>query len=91
MLVPRAEDDILNIGDYIAFTLLEPDISKKYQWITSSHIWFGKILYIIPLTKDKNIEVNKLYVQFVSALLTQINCVQKYIVIYKRKDILYGK
>jgi len=40
-LVPKANDDILNIGDYIAFTLLEPDISKKnYQWLTSSHFQF---------------------------------------------------
>lgn len=29
-LTPRAKDDIIEIGDYIAFTLLEPDTSKHF-------------------------------------------------------------
>lgn len=30
VLAKRAKDDIMDIGDYITFTLLEPDISKKF-------------------------------------------------------------
>ena len=30
MLVPQAKNDILNIGDYITYTLLEPDISRNF-------------------------------------------------------------
>lgn len=30
VLAKRAKDDIMGIGDYITFTLLEPDISKKF-------------------------------------------------------------
>ena len=30
VLAKQAKDDIMDIGDYITFTLLEPDISKKF-------------------------------------------------------------
>ncbi len=29
-LTPRAKDDLIDIGDYIAFTLLEPDIARNF-------------------------------------------------------------
>jgi len=53
-LVPKANDDILNIGDYIAFTLLEPDISKKIisglRLAISSLEFFP---YKFPLVQDE--------------------------------------
>ena len=53
-LVPKAKVDILSISDYITFTLLEPDISKKfinglYLAISSLEIF----PYKFPLTQDE--------------------------------------
>lgn len=54
MLVPKAEDDILNIGDYIAFTLLEPDISRKLiNGLRLAISSLEKFPYKFPLVQDK--------------------------------------
>ena len=54
MLVPKARDDILNISDYITFTLLEPDISRNFinglRTAISNLEFFP---YKFPLTDDK--------------------------------------
>lgn len=53
MLVPKAEDDILNIGDYIAFTLLEPDISRiLINGLRLAISSLEKFPYKFPLVQD---------------------------------------
>lgn len=53
-LVPKAKDDIINIGDYIANTLLEPDISRKF--INGLRLAISDLEifpYKFPLTQDE--------------------------------------
>ena len=54
MLVPQAKNDILNIGDYITYTLLEPDISRNF--INGLRLAISELSifpYKFPLAQDE--------------------------------------
>lgn len=52
-LTERAKDDIIDIGDYIAFTLLEPDISNKFiKGLRKSISQLKSFPYRYPLIQD---------------------------------------
>lgn len=49
----HAKDDIISIGDYITFTLLEPDISKKFKkGLRNSINQLKYFPYKFPLVQD---------------------------------------
>lgn len=52
-LTKRAADDIIDIGDYIAYTLLEPDTSKNFiKGLRKSISQLKFFPYKFPLVKD---------------------------------------
>ncbi len=53
MLTERAKEDIIDIGDYITFTLLEPDISKNLiKGLRNSISQLKHFPYRYPLVQD---------------------------------------
>lgn len=49
-LTQQAKDDIISIGDYIAFTLLEPDISRNFiKGLKNSILQLKLLPYKFPL------------------------------------------
>lgn len=52
-LTQQAKDDIISIGDYIAFTLLEPDISRNFiKGLRNSILQLKLLPYKFPLVQD---------------------------------------
>lgn len=52
-LTKRAKDDIIDIGDYIAYTLSEPDTSKNFITGLKASISHLKVFpYKFPLVQD---------------------------------------
>lgn len=52
-LTQRAKDDITDIGDYISFTLLEPDTSQKFiKGLRKSISQLKNLPYKFPLVQD---------------------------------------
>lgn len=52
-LTQRAKDDIINIGDYITFTLLEPDTSRNFiKGLRNSISQLKLFPYKFPLVQD---------------------------------------
>lgn len=57
----RAKDDIINIGDYITFTLLEPDTSKNF--ITGLKDSISQLKYFpykFPLIPDNTLQMQNI-------------------------------
>lgn len=53
-LTQRAKDDIINIGDYITYTLLEPDISSNFiKGLRTSISQLKFFPYKFPLVQDE--------------------------------------
>lgn len=53
ILTERAQNDIIDIGDYISFTLSEPDISKKFiKGLRKSILQLKNFPYKFPLIQD---------------------------------------
>ena len=53
LLTERARNDILDIGDYISFILLQPDISKKFIiGLRNSISKLKKSPYKFPIIQD---------------------------------------
>ena len=52
-LTQRAKDDIIDIGDYITYTLLEPDTSRKFiKGLRNSISQLKFLPYKFPLVQD---------------------------------------
>ncbi len=53
LLTERAKDDIIDIGDYISFILLQPDISKNFiKGLRNSISKLRKFPYKFPIIQD---------------------------------------
>ncbi|MDE6891871.1 MAG: type II toxin-antitoxin system RelE/ParE family toxin [Lachnospiraceae bacterium] len=56
-LTPKARDDITGIGDYIAFTLSEPDTSEKFiKGLRNSISQLKFFPYKFPLIQDSSLQ-----------------------------------
>lgn len=54
LLTERAKDDIIDIGDYISYVLLQPDISKNFiKNLRNSISKLKKFPYKFPIIQDK--------------------------------------
>lgn len=56
-LTQRAKDDIIDIGDYITYTLSEPDISKNFiKNLRTSISQLKRFPYKFPLVQDDTLQ-----------------------------------